>query len=393
MLINKALFKVNSCKLQILHGKLKEKNSAIVSFKGEIAMFPLVMKKVAMKGFRGYLSIVLCLMYAPPSLMGFVEGNSDGYVVPEKTKQRDDIIVEHVVLRPRAGHCSEGRISREGVLARCKGAKATILVCHGFMCDKYDVGILRKVFKKSQFNVMTFDFRAHGQNSQGQYCTFGRDEALDVIAAARFLRNHPALQGIPLFVYGFSMGAVSAIEAQALALNLFDAMILDCPFESSEKVIQSGLKELKCTLFGMEFDLPCRDFLQKYAFHPYVQALVKAVLKTVAQMDTTGVNTNFCPLHPAQSAKKIIIPTFFIHCKNDQKVPVEQVMNVYEGAAGYKRLWLTNGRRHYDSFFYNPEKYIENVRLFCDQVLNDEIAEMDQEAIFEDEDDDEHLFG
>ena len=139
--------------------------------------------------------------------------------------------------------------------------------------------------------------------------------------------------------------------------------------------------------------MPGKEFLQKYAFHPYVQALVKAGLKTVAQMDATLVNTNFCPLYPAESAKKITVPVFFIHCKNDQKVPVEQVMNVYENAAGYKRLWLTNGRRHYDSFFYNPEKYIENVRLFCDQVLNNEIAEMDQQEIVEDEEDDEHLFG
>jgi pimeloyl-ACP methyl ester carboxylesterase len=240
---------------------------------------------------------------------------------------------------------------------------------------------------------MTFDFRAHGQDCQGQYCTFGRDECLDVIAAAKFLRNHPELQDVPLFAYGFSMGAVSAIEAQSLTQDLFDAMILDCPFESSEKVIQSGLKELKCSAFGCEFDLPGRDFLQKYAFHPYVQALVKAVLKTVAQMDATCVNTNFCPLYPAESAKNITVPAFFIHCKHDQKVPVEQVMNVYENAAGYKRLWLTNGRRHYDSFFYNPEKYIEQVRLFCDQVLNNEIECMPCAEIIEDDEDDEHLFG
>lgn len=315
-----------------------------------------------------------------------------GHVTSAKVDEETGLTVEHVMLAPQAGHGSSERIMRHGVLSRCNNPKATILVCHGFMCDKYDVGILRKVFKKNEFNVMTFDFRAHGQDSKGQYCTFGRDEALDVIAAAKFLRNHPELQDVPLFVYGFSMGAVSAIEAQGLSQDLFDAMILDCPFESSEKVIQSGLKELKCSIFGCEFDLPGKDFLQKYAFHPYVQALVKAILKTVAQMDATMVNTNFCPLSPAESAKKIVVPTFFIHCKNDQKVPVEQVKNVYHNAAGYKRLWITNGRRHYDSFFYNPEKYIEQVRLFCDQVLYNQIYCMPCEQIIEDDEEDDHLF-
>src|SRR5438876_912966 len=226
-------------------------------------MFPLaIIKKVTMKSLKSYVGMLVCVLYSS-FLVGFSSENMHGYIIPEKTKERGDIIVEHVVLEPRAGHCSQDTIERKAVLARCKNAKATILVCHGFMCDRYDVGILRKVFKKSQFNVMTFDFRAHGEDREGQYCTFGRDESLDVIAAAQFLRNHPELQGIPLFVYGFSMGAVSAIEAQALALNLFDAMILDCPFESSEKVIQSGLKELKCTLFGCEFDMPGKEFLQK----------------------------------------------------------------------------------------------------------------------------------
>jgi pimeloyl-ACP methyl ester carboxylesterase len=316
-----------------------------------------------------------------------------GYVLPEKTREQDGRIVERVVIFPQESHESLDTIMRHGVLSRTDDAKATILICHGFMCDKHDVALLRRIFKKSHFNVMTFDFRGHGDDKEGQYCTFGRDEALDVIAAARFLRNHPALKDKPLFCYGFSMGAVSAIEAQALDPDLFDAMILDCPFDSSERVIKTGLSGLTCSIFGYEFSVPGKDLLEKYAFHPYVQSLVKAVLKTVAQMDATGVNTNFCPLYPSESAKKIIVPVFLIHCKNDQKVGVDQVKRVYEGVAGYKRLWITNGRRHYDSFFYNPEKYTEEVRKFYYQVLDGDIDDMPQEGVTEDDEDDDHLFG
>lgn len=337
-----------------------------------------------------FLSIFLSQM---PIFCNAMMDNAYGYVVPEKTKMANGVIVEHVMLYPQETHGSAKRIVRHGVLARTDGAKATILVCHGFMCDKYDVGMLRRIFKKSHFNVMTFDFRAYGQDGKGQYCTFGRDEALDVIAAANFLRSHSDLQDKPLFAYGFSMGAVSAIEAQGLEPELFDAMVLDCPFDSSEKVIKKGLEGLRASVFGYEFDMPGKELLQKYAFHPYVQALVKAILKTVAQMDATCVNTNFCPLYPAESVKNITVPLFFIHCKNDQKVTVEQVKSVYNGAAGYKRLWLTNGRRHYDSFFYNPEKYTEQVRQFYHQVMNGDIDDMVQEGIAEDEDDDDHLFG
>ncbi|HLW73044.1 MAG TPA: alpha/beta hydrolase [Candidatus Babeliales bacterium] len=349
-------------------------------------------KMMVLRGIKINFIVFLCFFYVPV-LWGALVENTHGYIVPDKTKTANGITVEHIVLYPQETHDSLKRIARNGVLARSDGAKATILISHGFMCDKYDVGMLRKIFKKHQFNVMTFDFRAHGEDSGGQYCTFGRDEALDVIAAAQFLRKHPELADKPLFGYGFSMGAVSNIEAQALVPELFDAMILDCPFDSSERVIKTGLEGLKCSVFGYEFDFPGKELLIKYAFHPYVQSLVKAVLKTVAQMDATCINTNFCPLHPAESVKKITIPLFFIHCKNDQKVTVDQVKQVYAGAAGYKRLWLTNGRRHYDSFFYNPEKYTEQVRQFYNQVMNGDISAMPQEGVVEDDEDDAHLFG
>jgi uncharacterized protein len=340
--------------------------------------------------FKGKIAIIIvCFFYMP--IIWALE-NTHGSVISDKTKEDKGIIVEHITLYPREQYNSPKKIIRNGMLVRNNDAQATILICHGFMCDKYDVGMLRRIFKKKKFNVMTFDFRAHGQESDGQYCTFGRDEALDVIAAAQFLRTHPNLKNKPLFAYGFSMGAVSAIEAQALKSTLFDAMILDCPFDSSERVIKTGLEGLKCSIFGYEFDIPGKDLLQRYAFHPYVQVLVKTVLKTVSQMDATGINTNFCPLYPAESVKRITIPLFFIHCKNDQKVAVDQVKRVYEGAAGYKRLWLTNGRRHYDSFFYNPEKYTEQVRQFYDQVMHGDIQQMPQEMIIEDNEEDDHLF-
>lgn len=300
-------------------------------------------------------------------------------------------IRESVIIYPQQYHNSPEIFHRNGFLTRYKGARATVLICHGFMCDKYDVGILRTLFEPGQFNIMTFDFRGHGDNVHGQYCTLGRDEALDVIAAAQFLRKHKDLQGKPLFVYGFSMGAVASIEAQSLEAQLFDAMILDCPFDSSKKMIKHNLRHLKLSIFGYECGFPGIQLMQKYAFHPYVQLMIKTLLKTVSQFDANHIQTNICPSHPVKSAKKITVPCFFIHCKNDQKVSVEQVMAVYNSVSGYKRLWLTNGRRHFDSFFYDPEKYIEQIRSFCADILRKRHQKLDQAKIIEDQDTNEFV--
>ncbi len=292
-------------------------------------------------------------------------------------------IVEQVAIYPKLHAQSQETMSRKGILVRYKGAQATVLMCHGFMCDKYDVGVLRNIFEPGKYNVMTFDFRAHGEDVHGQSCSFGMHESQDVIAAARFLKQHPHLKDKPLYVYGFSMGAAASIEAQSQQ-RLFDAMVLDCPFDSSENVIRRGLDSLKITFWGYEFDLPGKAYLQKYAFNPYVQSFVKTALRTIAHWDTRNVETNICPFSPAESAKKVDVPCFFIHCKNDEKVPVDAGKSVYEAVTGYKKMWVTNGRRHFDSYFYNPEKYAHHIRDFLDRAQQGVFQKINTTELIED---------
>jgi pimeloyl-ACP methyl ester carboxylesterase len=297
-----------------------------------------------------------------------VHVNKYGDIVESYVPSNRGPIIEKVMLYPKLSSGTNKRISRNAVLTRYKDAQATILICHGFMCDKIDSGLLRSLFPRGKFNFMTFDFRAHGDCSDGQCCTLGRDEKYDVVAAARFLKEHVALTGKPIIVYGFSMGAVAAIEAQAKDNSLFSAMILDCPFESTENVLKRSLDSIKFSLFGYEFALPGRGVLQRCVFHPYVQSLVKIILKTITQWDPKNIDVTAYPITPVESVKKISVPVFYISCKRDEKVSVDAIKALFQSTSSvYKQLWITNGRRHFDSFFYNPEQYSDRVRQF---VLN-----------------------
>jgi len=317
--------------------------------------------------------------------MYLLEYGSDGNALQQFSKEdKKQAFVEHVFLDVPEQLNSAHTIRRRGILTRYAHAQATIVLCHGFMCDKYDAGFLRQLFPRGVYNVFTFDFRAHGDESQGQWCTFGKHEAEEVKQAGMFIKKHPALKNKPVFVYGFSMGAVAAIEAQSQHINLFDAMIVDCPFASSENVIKRGLANVQISVFGYKFGLPGRRLLEKYAFNPYVQALIKYTLKTVAKFDSKDVNTLIYPLYPVESVKNITVPCFFIHCKYDEKISTEDVRAVYDGAQGFKRLWVTNGRRHYDSLFYNPEKYRFQIRQFLQQVLDSSYKNQPKEYVWED---------
>ncbi|HJZ24504.1 MAG TPA: alpha/beta hydrolase [Candidatus Babeliales bacterium] len=271
---------------------------------------------------------------------------------------------------------------RRGELVVKPGARATVLIAHGYMCSMRDVAFLRWIFPG--LNTLVFDFRAHGDHTNDQVCTFGHDEAYDVIAAVQFLKSYHETQNKPIIAYGFSMGAVSIIEALAKDPSLFIARILDCPFDSTENIIKRALSNMKFNVLGLEFPLPGRMWLQKHAYHPYVQGFLKLMLKTVAQMDAIAVNTEIKQVSPITSISKTSIPTFLIHCRNDEKIPVSAALDLYHNSRGFKRLWLTNGRRHFDSYFNDPEKYAHKIRRFIDKVLSQAYRGKSQAKIIED---------
>ncbi len=305
-----------------------------------------------------------------------------------KFKLSEKPSTERVILHSRESENSENTIVRNGILVRYPSAKANIVIAHGFMCDKFDVGFVRNLFPRGKFNFLTFDFRAHGEDVQEQCCTFGRDEAYDVQAAARYFKQHDELKKLPTLLYGFSMGAVASIEAQAQDSSLFDAMVLDCPFDNTENVVKKALQGMKFSLFGYEFDFPGRTYLERYAFHPYVQEFIKFTLKAVAHMDSKNIRTYMYRFSPAESVKKITVPCFFIHCKEDQRVSLDAIRVIYSGAQGQKRLWVTNGRRHYDSVFYSPEKYADRITKFFEKVIDGSIHKESNELVVEDKDED-----
>ena len=276
------------------------------------------------------------------------------------------------------------KIMRNGLLYYNENAIATILVCHGFMSSKEDVTFLRYIFK--DYNVLTFDFRAHGELTDDQLCTFGQDEKNDVIGAVNFIKENQKLKDKKIFVYGFSMGAVASILASYQDPNLFSGAIWDCPFDSTNGLINRAITKMKINLFGYNFTFPGSFLLKKYVYHPYLQSILKFMLRSLAQMDATKINTVIKPISPQEAIKNVKIPFFLISCHNDDKAPPIAVKKIYNNAleSKFKRLWISSGRRHFDSFFANPEKYIYKVRNFLKLIITGEYLKKKKEKIKED---------
>lgn len=94
------------------------------------------------------------------------------------------------------------------------GATAGIAVCHGHPFNRSWMLEWVRLLHPAGFNLLLFDFRAHGE-SEGTICTLGCEEAQDVLAAVDTMRARPEMAGLPVGVFGLSMGGVAALLAAA----------------------------------------------------------------------------------------------------------------------------------------------------------------------------------
>jgi dipeptidyl aminopeptidase/acylaminoacyl peptidase len=126
---------------------------------------------------------------------------------PPESPERYGLAFETVAFRSRDGL----RIDAWWIPA-AQATQRTVIICHGREGSRERELPHAQTLHKAGFNVLLFDFRAHGR-SEGQHVTFGMYEKDDLLGALDFL----AARGINRAgVLGFSMGATTAIIAAAI---------------------------------------------------------------------------------------------------------------------------------------------------------------------------------
>jgi pimeloyl-ACP methyl ester carboxylesterase len=259
---------------------------------------------------------------------------------------------------------------RKGIFIIRPQAIGTVVVCHGFTQSKNEAAFFRTLFP--HFNVFAFDFRAHGELIDGQYSTIGSEEVFDVKGAVEFVKKRPENFNKPVIGFGFSMGAVSLIQAQAQFPDLFEVLILDSPFDSSTECMAKSIdKMLTFNLFGQKYQMPGRGIMMKCLYSKRLQPAMRKVFCYATGFHNAVAKTKFIPVLPINHIGRITIPCFFITCEKDKKVPVGCVRRLYDEVhSNYKRLWITHGPRHCGSCLQNPEWYTYRVNKFISDAFD-----------------------
>lgn len=106
-------------------------------------------------------------------------------------------------------HAPDGA-SLSGTLWLHPSPRPGLVLCHGLGANRNDVAGIARLLHDEGYQVLSFDFRGHGESS-GHTVTYGLREKSDVGAAVTELLSHPLVSGEQVGIQAYSMGASSAL--------------------------------------------------------------------------------------------------------------------------------------------------------------------------------------
>jgi len=219
-------------------------------------------------------------------------------------------------------------------------SRRAVIVMHGHT-GSMDWDVFRAAYlQPAGFNVLLFDFRAHGR-SPGEVASFGYLERCDVLAAVRYLKER-GMQRIGTL--GFSYGGMAAMLAAAACSDI-------------TAVISDGGPATKTAAFsgrGVELGLP------RQLAYPFAWLTVG--------ITSLRLGANLFGWDPLLWVGKIAPrPIFFIHGERDQYLP--DFDRLYAAAGEPKEIWRVADAGHTTLSQQQPEEHQRRVVEFFQKTL------------------------
>ena len=219
----------------------------------------------------------------------------------------------------------------------------TIIIAHGLGASKSDFINLSGFLSSNGFNVLLFDFRAHGE-SGGKSCSLGLKEQMDITAALDYIISRKNLKNKNIGLYGFSLGGSAGILTASKDLRI-KAIVADTPF--------SRLYTISADVIKRTYHLPSFPFMQ--LANVFYRLSFGGWIGQVAPADVIHLI----------SPRPILLITSDI----DQMTPIYHARELIRKAGEPKELWIIEGASHGGTISINTEKYNQKLLSFFNKAL------------------------
>ncbi len=230
----------------------------------------------------------------------------------------------------------KGRLLRGWFLPQPLQERRVIVTAHGHRGRKEDLLGISTFLWKAGFNVLMFDFRAHGaQREKGELMSLGTYELEDFQAGNEYIHKRFAEEGrgeAIVGAFGASLGAAVALVAAARDERI-KAIWADSSFTSRRDVVAANWKKLT--------HLPDRPVID--------------TANWLFTLRTGHPLHNFSPLKEISSMKPR--PIYFLHGASDSITPISHAYTLYNAATGPKELWIEEGIDHCGIYFVDRTEY------------------------------------
>jgi alpha-beta hydrolase superfamily lysophospholipase len=218
--------------------------------------------------------------------------------------------------------------------------RQTIIICPGSRGGRTAYFTLAREFLEQGYNVLTFDFRGHGE-SDGQIDSFGDHERRDVLGAVRWLRENHPIAGGRIVALGVDTGGAALLAAAddpSPEGKAIDAMAVFGCYDRFDK-LAAGASALQWVIGPISLPLAC------------VQ---------------TGAD--LWDFSPARAAADIAPrPILFVHGLRDPVITFERGQELYEAASAPKsHIWLDDLT---DEQAVDDPEIIARARHFLDTAI------------------------
>jgi fermentation-respiration switch protein FrsA (DUF1100 family) len=227
--------------------------------------------------------------------------------------------------------------------AHAAGPAPAVVLCHGIGTGRRECLPIALRFSAAGYNVLCFDFRAHGR-SAGQFSSVGLHETNDVIGAVQYLKQRPEVDPKRIGVVGFSMGAVATIQAAAQCADIA-AVVADSAYASFLEAVRYS--------FRLVARLP----------HFPIAPIAMHWARWIVHVDPSH-------LRPVDVIGRIAPrPILVTHGTLDEIVPLRHAYTLFKAAEEPKELWIVQGARHVEARDQDPDGYFERIEHFLSQAL------------------------
>jgi len=235
--------------------------------------------------------------------------------------------------------------SRDGLILHAyylpaENAERFVLLSHGYKGSGFgDFAYISRFLHENHCNLLFIDQRCCGA-SQGEYITFGAMEQYDVQGWADYIARRNK-RGLPIYLYGESMGAASVLMASGHRLpREVKGLIADCGFRSMKGQIQ----DMAANWFHLRW-----IGLLLLRLNLFCKILAGFSMKDA---DTT------------EAMERNKRPILFFHGAEDTYVDQKNSRYNYSVCRAPKELVVIPEARHLCSAYVEPELYREKILGF-----------------------------